>query len=101
MKRPLQRRPHVPDRTELEYLQAIEKAYSDPQRLALVMSAAVDAEEAVAGLRREFGFSDDLARTVTDQQLMTFTAERLASLRARIAALIGEDTAASDDPERP
>ncbi len=66
------------------------------------MSAAVDAEEAVAGLRREFGFSDDLARTVTDQHLMTFTAEQLAGLRARIAALIGEDTAsASDDPERP
>jgi len=56
---------------------------------------------AVAGLRREFGFSDDLAWTVTDQQLMTFTAERLAGLRARIAALIGEDTAASDDPKRP
>jgi len=85
----------------LEYLQAIEKAYSDPQRLALVMSAAVDAEEAVAGLRREFGFSDDLGWTVTDQQLMSPPPSGWLACGRGSAALIGEDTAASDDPERP
>lgn len=96
----MQRRPRVHVPTELEQLLAIEKACSDPQRLARVMGAAGNAEEAVAGIGREFGLSDELAWTVTDQQLMAFTAERLAGLRARIAALTTEGVL-PDDPARP
>lgn len=96
MKRPLQRRPRVHVLTELEQLQAIEMAYSAPERLINVVSAAADPEEAVAGVSREFGLSDQLAWTVTDQQLLAFSRERLRGLRARIATLLTEDVPPAD-----
>lgn len=100
MKRPLRGRSRVHVLTELEQLQAIEKAYSDPERLVRVMSVAADSQDAVAGISREFGLSMEVAWTVTDQQLSAFTGERLAELRARIATIMSEP-AAPDDPSRP
>ena len=100
MKRPLRGRSRVHVLTELEQLQAIEKAYSDPERLVRVMSVAADSQDAVAGISREFGLSMEVAWTVTDQQLLAFTGERLAELRARIATIMSEP-AAPDDPSRP
>lgn len=85
--------------TELEQLQAIETAYSDPERLLSVVSSAADAEEAVAGIRREFGLSDELAWTVADQQLLSFTVERLAEVRAMIARNLSGERAAHQAPE--
>lgn len=90
MKRPVRQRSRVHVLTELEQLQAIEKAYADPQRLARVMSVATDSGEAVAGIAREFGLSEELAWTVTDQQLMTFTGQRLTELRAKIVTLVSD-----------
>ena len=100
MKRPLRGRSRVHVLTELEQLQAIEKAYSDPERLVRVMSVAADSQDAVAGISREFGLSMEVAWTVTDQQLLAFTGERLAELRARIATIMSEP-AVPDDPSRP
>lgn len=88
MNRPRRRHPGVHASGVLEQLTAIERAYSEPQRLVQIVSGAADEAEALAGIRREFGLSDELACTVSDQQLLTFTGERLTRLRAEIAALI-------------
>lgn len=43
----------------------IERAYSDPQRLVGIMSTSAAADEALAGIRRAFGVSDEFSCTVT------------------------------------
>lgn len=98
MNRPLRQRPRVPSATELEHLQVIERAYSDPQRLVGIVSTAADAGEALAAIRHEFGVSDELACTVTDQQLLTFTGARLTDIRARIAALVADESSRAQAP---
>lgn len=98
MNRPLRQRLRVPSATELEHLQVIERAYSDPQRLVGIVSTAADADEALTGIRREFSLSDELACTVTDQQLLTFTGARLTDIRARIAAILAGELGAQEPP---
>ncbi len=104
MQRPTRRRPHAHTLTELEQLQAIDKAFSQPERLIDVMRQAADPEEAVSGIGREFDLREDLAWMVTDQQLMAFTGQRLSGLRSRIAALMpgsGEAEDVSPPPPAP
>jgi hypothetical protein len=71
------RRPPIPAGDQLR---AIHLAFSSPARLLAALSDVPDDAAAVAAVAAEFGFGEQEAEAVLDQQLWGFSRARLASI---------------------
>lgn len=75
------RRTHV---TGLGAVQAIDRAFSDPLRLAEVLSRADTYDEAAEALSREFQITEAAARDVMDNQVKLFTRQGAIARKRQI-----------------